>query len=755
MECHPADLVRHTLRSVPEVTRTSGKTEIYSYLYPRVNHHPEETNTTHVHQSIDIEIYIFHHHHIYIIYIYILSIYSMWNNILLRWGLLSFSTPPRRQRRQRQRQRRSSFAVAAAEAAVPRPETARDISSLSPPQEEEQRVDRRTNPPPAPPLPLPPHRTLEQRAPPPLIPPPLPILSPLIVTLSPTIIHCTSSSPPSSGRCHSHPNDHHHRSDFRFQLRDYGGGGVTPPRLYDHLHNQYDHRPSLPAPPLPRVNPVLPTDGNAVTRRDRPLTTAITSAPTNNNNNGNNMRGRSRSQPPPLPAPSSRNVSQKKKKIRSFWLTADLYHSIQWLQRENMYIIGSIVHSSARALFLQESWSCVVQSSLTSSIASTSLHHSSIYLQTLPYFIAHTVPRGQYTEQWVCQYILYPLCQILQACHHTCRMIHGNLHLNHILIHPLTYQMSICGLQYAIPLPSTTTSSTRENGTSPSPSPPVVVPHCYNHPHRDERRYDWYAFRAPELESVTVLLNHDDDEEEEDTEDDHTTTTTTTTAIDIWALGIVLYMCFSGGLAPFRGSGPTLIRNKARARIIPLHQYYTSTTNQNRTTNNDTTNPNQNTTHHDHDYHRTVSTLTSPELPLDHDLDDDDDHEPQQPSVYVQDLIQQLIQRSPKRRLSIDQILQHDWFRYYYHPPVEEENDRTTTRVPQVVLVGEEDPPQYHGNNNNNEPDSTTTGVHDDEDDNNSSGRNNNNRSRRRKETTTSSIPNMNLSLAQLLFQDW
>jgi serine/threonine protein kinase len=104
----------------------------------------------------------------------------------------------------------------------------------------------------------------------------------------------------------------------------------------------------------------------------------------------------------------------------------------------------------------------------------------------------------------------------------------------------------------------------------------VVVPHCYNHPHRDERRYDWYAFRAPELESVTVLLNHDDDDEEEDTEEDHTTTTTTTTAIDIWALGIVLYMCFSGGLAPFRGSGSTLIRNKARARIIPLQQYYSN-----------------------------------------------------------------------------------------------------------------------------------------------------------------------------------
>jgi hypothetical protein len=397
----------------------------------------------------------------------------MWNHILQRWGLLSFSPQTRRQRRQRQRQRRSSFAVAAAEAAVPRPETARDISSLSPPQEEEQRVDRRTNPPPAPPL----HRTLEQRAPPPLTPPiPLSILPPLIVTLSPTIIHCTSSSPPSPGRCHSHPNDIH-RSDFRFQLRDYGGGGVTPPRLYDHRHNQYDHRPSVPPPPLPRVNPVLPTD-HAVTRRDRPLTPTIT--PTNNSSNTNNhMRGRSRSQPPPLPEPPSRNVSQKKKKkkIRSFWLTADLYHSIQWLQRENVYIIGSIVHQSTRALFLQESWSCVVQSSSTSSIASTSLQHSSIYLQTLPYFIAHTVPRGQYTEQWVCQYIMYPLCQILHSCHHTCRMIHGNLHLHHILIHPLTYQMSICGLQYAIPLPSSspTTTTTSRNGTSPSSSPPVVM----------------------------------------------------------------------------------------------------------------------------------------------------------------------------------------------------------------------------------------------------------------------------------------
>jgi hypothetical protein len=72
-------------------------------------------------------------------------------------------------------------------------------------------------------------------------------------------------------------------------------GAVTPPLLYNHLHNQYDHRPSLPPPPLPRVNPVLPTGGHAVTRRDRPLATTITPA-----NNRNNMRGRSRSQPPPL-----------------------------------------------------------------------------------------------------------------------------------------------------------------------------------------------------------------------------------------------------------------------------------------------------------------------------------------------------------------------------------------------------------------------------------------------------------------------
>jgi hypothetical protein len=188
----------------------------------------------------------------------------------------------------------------------------------------------------------------------------------------------------------------------------------------------------------------------------------------------------------------------------------------------------------------------------------------------------------------------YPLCQILHSCNTTCRKIHGNLHLHHILIHPRTYQLSICGIQYAIPLPSspitTITSSTSRNGTSPSPSPPVVVPHCYNHPHRDGRQYDWYAFRAPELESVTVLLNHDDKEEENTEDDDHSkhTNTTTTTAIDIWALGIVLYMCFSGGLAPFRGSGSTLIRNKARARIIPLQQYYTST--------NSTTNPNHTAT---------------------------------------------------------------------------------------------------------------------------------------------------------------
>jgi hypothetical protein len=78
MECHPADLVRH-MCSFPEVTRTSGKTEIYSCLYSRDNHHPgEETNQTQrSSRLLDIEIYIFHHHHIYIIHIYTIHIFNV------------------------------------------------------------------------------------------------------------------------------------------------------------------------------------------------------------------------------------------------------------------------------------------------------------------------------------------------------------------------------------------------------------------------------------------------------------------------------------------------------------------------------------------------------------------------------------------------------------------------------------------------------------------------------------------------------
>ena len=57
-------------------------------------------------------------------------------------------------------------------------------------------------------------------------------------------------------------------------------------------------------------------------------------------------------------------------------------------------------------------------------------------------------------------------------------------------------------------------------------------------------KYDWFAFRAPELDAKKPHGK----------------------AVDIWSLGAMLYM-MSTGVPPFRGSGRTLRKNKRDAYI--------------------------------------------------------------------------------------------------------------------------------------------------------------------------------------------
>jgi serine/threonine protein kinase len=57
--------------------------------------------------------------------------------------------------------------------------------------------------------------------------------------------------------------------------------------------------------------------------------------------------------------------------------------------------------------------------------------------------------------------------------------------------------------------------------------------------------YDWYAFKAPEIDSDFF---HDK-------------------TVDMWSLGAFMYMMLTG-LPPFRGNGADLIANKHRGNVV-------------------------------------------------------------------------------------------------------------------------------------------------------------------------------------------
>lgn len=63
------------------------------------------------------------------------------------------------------------------------------------------------------------------------------------------------------------------------------------------------------------------------------------------------------------------------------------------------------------------------------------------------------------------------------------------------------------------------------------------------------RRYDWFAFRSPELDTYEVSPRHG-------------------AATDVWSLGVCLYTLLTG-IPPFRGSGRALRHSKMTAQFAP------------------------------------------------------------------------------------------------------------------------------------------------------------------------------------------
>jgi Protein kinase domain len=235
----------------------------------------------------------------------------------------------------------------------------------------------------------------------------------------------------------------------------------------------------------------------------------------------------------PLPGNPQEEIQprpRKKKYDKAFWLPADVYASLIYLQEEeSMYIIGTIVHRNVQgAVYVRESLSLVQRTS------SSILHRPNrVYLQTLPMYIAHTT--RHFTERTLAG-LMYQLATILQTMHsELCRLMHGHLHLNHILMHPQTHQMSLGGFTYCARVHELDDSAPR----------PFVPP---------AHRFDWYAFRAPEW----------DDDESEDGR--------ITTAADIWSFGVIMYTCCTGGIPPFSGRGEALVQAKRHGRLLDIQR---------------------------------------------------------------------------------------------------------------------------------------------------------------------------------------
>jgi len=242
-------------------------------------------------------------------------------------------------------------------------------------------------------------------------------------------------------------------------------------------------------------------------------------------------------------ASTRKHVSSDKPKHR-FWLSSDLEVPLAALESVDGHA-GHVVHNSSNVVFVEE----IVKPGRL----------------VIPYYIAAVLP--VYTEA-ECRTLFRQVCQHIQVLHDL-NTVHRNIHLNHLVVDQ-TGHASLRGFQHAVVLKQRRT----DNGVYYTEVPLA----------ESRRPYDWYAFRAPELED----------------DGPHGT------AVDIWSAGICLYMLLTG-LPPFRGSGRELRRQKMHAELA--------------------------------------------------------DYDIVLPSKAAQDLVEKMVTEDPAERLTIDQVLEHEWLK--------------------------------------------------------------------------------------------
>lgn len=325
-----------------------------------------------------------------------------------------------------------------------------------------------------------------------------------------------------------------------------------------------------------------------------------------------------------LMVPSKKHHASSEDPEHRFWLKAELLDAILELQSHDAYA-GTVLHSTRLALFVQES-------------VGNKLRIPLYIGQSLCYSnkgaAASASTNGTVYTEHELRLLFRQVCHTVQVLHEN-HVAHRNLHLNQILVDPSTANVSLRGFQHAVLLKRRSASQIqllqdeqeqanqgheeKEQETKDSiisdldDSFPTTTT---TDDQRDvyytdlplvqddtsgRRRYDWYAFRAPELE----IKSEASIEAEQRLQQTPGHAQEHGTAVDIWSLGAALYVLLTG-LPPFRGSGNALREAKRNADIAP--------------------------------YDITV------------------------PTAAAQDLVARMLRVDPTERLNIAQVLQHEWF---------------------------------------------------------------------------------------------